>query len=187
MANDQWYFSKGDDHQQGPVSAQELNRMAQSGKLRPDDLVWKEGMGEWVSASRIKQLTFSVPSPVPTTSPSPTRFDAETLQSTFRDAQRKADEAAGVLWFLDLKFNKFVTSTIIRVVWSLYLAFAVLSLIFGFIGGILNYPILEAIMWWGLSLIFYTFMTLMLRMFLEGFMVIFRMAEHLREMNEKLA
>lgn len=87
MANDQWLYSKGDDHQQGPVSAKEIEQLAQSGELRPDDLVWKEGMDEWVPADRIKGLTFASPAPdAPAGGPEAKRFDAESLQSTFEDA-----------------------------------------------------------------------------------------------------
>lgn len=56
MGDAQWHYSRSDDHQAGPVSATELNRLAEAGELRSDDLVWKEGMAEWVPASRIKGL-----------------------------------------------------------------------------------------------------------------------------------
>lgn len=58
VSNNEWHYSTGDDHQQGPVAATELNRLAAAGELRPDDLVWKEGMDEWVPASRVKGLDF---------------------------------------------------------------------------------------------------------------------------------
>jgi len=187
MANNEWLYSSDDDDQKGPVSAQELQRLAESGELRPDDLIWKEGMDEWLPASRLKGMTFSAPAPEPSASPPPRAFDKESLKSTFEDAQRKVDEAAGVLWFLDLKFNHFVSATIIRVVWSAYLALVALVLILGSIRAILDYPIIQAVLGFVGAIIGFAFITLMFRAWLEVLMVIFRMAEHLREMNEKLA
>ena len=68
MANNEWLYSTNDDDQKGEVSAKELQRLAESGELRPDDLVWKEGMDEWVPANRLKGMTFSAPSPEPSAS-----------------------------------------------------------------------------------------------------------------------
>lgn len=45
-----WYFVK-DGMQQGPVSDDQIRRMAQDGSLRREDLVWREGMASWQSAA----------------------------------------------------------------------------------------------------------------------------------------
>ena len=51
----QWHYtSRG--AQAGPVETAELKRMAQSGQIQPNDMVWKDGMPEWVQASRVKGL-----------------------------------------------------------------------------------------------------------------------------------
>jgi hypothetical protein len=50
-----WHVSRG-DKKVGPVSDNQLKGFAESGKLRPEDLVWKEGMDEWKPASKIKGL-----------------------------------------------------------------------------------------------------------------------------------
>ena len=51
----EWYYSaEGEEH--GPVSAAELRQFATSGQLQSDDLVWKEGLDEWVEARKIKGL-----------------------------------------------------------------------------------------------------------------------------------
>jgi hypothetical protein len=52
---DEWHYAT-DGNQHGPVSASELKQLAVSGTLGPSDLVWKEGMGEWKPASRVKGL-----------------------------------------------------------------------------------------------------------------------------------
>jgi hypothetical protein len=68
----QWYYSKN-NQQQGPVSPEQLKQLAVSGQLQPSDLVWKEGMGQWVEGRKIKGLFPAappannlVPPPLPT-------------------------------------------------------------------------------------------------------------------------
>lgn len=54
MAQEWYYTVKGE--QVGPVSPAELKKAATEGTLQPTDLVWKEGMAEWVEAQSIKGL-----------------------------------------------------------------------------------------------------------------------------------
>lgn len=60
MSPIEWYYAKG-DQQQGPVSSGELKQLAVSGQLVPDDLVWREGMSEWVAASNVRGLFEAAP------------------------------------------------------------------------------------------------------------------------------
>jgi len=55
MADVLWYYAQ-DDEQKGPVSGAELRELASSGKLAGDDLIWREGMAEWVPAQKVKGL-----------------------------------------------------------------------------------------------------------------------------------
>jgi hypothetical protein len=61
----EWYYAQN-NQQQGPVSATELKQMAAAGELRPADLIWREGMQDWIPASSAKGLfserTAAVPS-----------------------------------------------------------------------------------------------------------------------------
>ena len=52
-----WYW-KNAQHQepQGPISAHELKHLALSNRLHRTDLVWKQGMQEWVQANRLRGL-----------------------------------------------------------------------------------------------------------------------------------
>ena len=71
----EWYYSS-DGERHGPVGAKKLKSLAASGDLRPDDLVWKEGMGEWQPASKLKKLF-----PEPADRSEPVTFqEAETTQ-----------------------------------------------------------------------------------------------------------
>jgi hypothetical protein len=104
----QWFYQR-DGIENGPVSSPELTQLAASGKLKPVDLIWKEGMSEWVPASRLTKLFPTVarasslsPPPLPNTSepppvppprslpppvpPSPAQFNS---QPTFRRPPNK--------------------------------------------------------------------------------------------------
>jgi hypothetical protein len=50
-----WFYAI-DDREEGPITPQELKKLADSGQLKPTDQVWKEGMPEWVAAGSIKNL-----------------------------------------------------------------------------------------------------------------------------------
>ena len=47
--NAEWFFSDG-DARQGPVTEDELKRLLAGGRVAPTDLVWKDGMPDWVEA-----------------------------------------------------------------------------------------------------------------------------------------
>lgn len=55
MSDAVWYYAQN-DQEKGPVTTAELRSLAASGKLKPVDLVWKDGMGDWTAASQIKGL-----------------------------------------------------------------------------------------------------------------------------------
>ncbi len=50
-----WYFARG-NKQSGPVSSADLKRLADAGEIRPDDLVWREGLAEWALARNVRGL-----------------------------------------------------------------------------------------------------------------------------------
>lgn len=59
-----WYYVTG-NQRNGPVSDDQLRQLAASRRLRPDDLVWKDGMADWVEAQRVVGLFGSTPPNVP--------------------------------------------------------------------------------------------------------------------------
>ena len=69
MANGEWYYARG-NQQQGPVAAQVIQEMIRSGQLQPTDLVWRQGMPNWLAASQIPEL-FSDQSATTPPPPSP--------------------------------------------------------------------------------------------------------------------
>lgn len=50
-----WMFARG-QQQSGPVSLPQLQQMATSGELHPNDLVWRDGMPQWVQAATVPEL-----------------------------------------------------------------------------------------------------------------------------------
>jgi hypothetical protein len=67
-----WYYGRA-GQKLGPVSSAQLKDLAASGNLGPADLVWKDGMAEWVAANRIKGLfaeaAADCPPPMPPSMP----------------------------------------------------------------------------------------------------------------------
>lgn len=60
-----WYYATG-RQQQGPVTRDELQAMVDAGQVRADDLVWTEGLAEWVPAAQRPELRIGQPaSPAP--------------------------------------------------------------------------------------------------------------------------
>ena len=51
----EWFYSKS-GQQLGPIPSEQLKQLATSGQLQPSDLVWKDGMGQWVESRKIKGL-----------------------------------------------------------------------------------------------------------------------------------
>src|SRR5262245_62510126 len=63
----QWFYAEG-GVQRGPIAFEELKARADQGFLRPDDLVWGEGMSDWKPAAQIDGLFASprtAPPPLP--------------------------------------------------------------------------------------------------------------------------
>ncbi|MEN9666053.1 MAG: hypothetical protein RLZZ326_2416 [Planctomycetota bacterium] len=66
----EWFY-RVDDKKRGPVGSADLKRLADSGVLKPADLIWKEGLAAWVAASSIKGLFPQVAPPPPPPPPEP--------------------------------------------------------------------------------------------------------------------
>ncbi len=47
-----WYYAH-EGQRKGPVDAATIQNLYWQGQIRPDDLVWEEGMGDWVKASSV--------------------------------------------------------------------------------------------------------------------------------------
>ncbi|MCZ2344396.1 MAG: GYF domain-containing protein [Bacteroidales bacterium] len=64
MTADQWYYSH-DGERTGPVTLPALRALAEAGGLARDDLVWADGMANWVRAGGVDGLFPPGPNPPP--------------------------------------------------------------------------------------------------------------------------
>src|SRR3954471_2317539 len=55
MTSDDWYYTMG-GQQQGPVPLDHLKSWLASGQLQPGELVWREGMPNWIAANQVPEL-----------------------------------------------------------------------------------------------------------------------------------
>ena len=101
---DNWYYEES-GRKAGPVTSTELVALAREGKLRPTDLVWKEGMKEKKPAGKVKGLfptSTATPPPLPPPTPKATPPNLPTaaedlfgaVATAARQAVAKATEAA---------------------------------------------------------------------------------------------
>lgn len=69
----QWYIYVG-GQQIGPMSIQQIKEYATSGQFKPQDLVWKAGLADWIAAEGVPEIMalFATPTPpMPPTPPTP--------------------------------------------------------------------------------------------------------------------
>jgi len=63
VMGNEWFYTQNGQAAPAPVSSEQLRLLAGGGQLRPDDLVWKEGMPNWTPAASIKGLFGSAKQP----------------------------------------------------------------------------------------------------------------------------
>src|SRR5438067_9977882 len=68
MSNGDWFYARN-NQQQGPVALPALRDMARSGQLQPTDLVWREGMANWLAAQQMPELFAPQPAAFPPAAP----------------------------------------------------------------------------------------------------------------------
>jgi hypothetical protein len=73
----EWYFQEGHKHV-GPIAAAALKKLAESGRITSETLVWRNGTPEWVKAGTVRGLIErSLPSPAPPPLVSPAGEDTD--------------------------------------------------------------------------------------------------------------
>lgn len=84
-ADGAWYFSR-DGQQSGPLAYSDLKEKADEGVLKPrSDLVWKEGMADWMPIGEIDGLFERQEVPAP-----PLTLDAAAVESVLTDRSPQA-------------------------------------------------------------------------------------------------
>ncbi|MBI3880782.1 MAG: DUF4339 domain-containing protein, partial [Verrucomicrobia bacterium] len=59
-----WYYAEG-GQQKGPVADAEFDSLIQSGAIRPDTLVWREGLAGWQKLSEARPAAGAPPLTAP--------------------------------------------------------------------------------------------------------------------------
>jgi uncharacterized RDD family membrane protein YckC len=95
MSTIEWYYLR-DGQQIGPVGSKELKSLADRGRLQPTDLIWRDGLPNWVPAARVKGLfpetdVYSLEEePAPPVTSAPVDQDEEFAPERVRPKGRKA-------------------------------------------------------------------------------------------------
>jgi hypothetical protein len=79
MSPVEWHYTHG-DRQAGPIPSAELKQLADAGELLPNDLVWREGMEQWVAARNVKGLFEATSPKAPGTPPKAAEPFADIVQ-----------------------------------------------------------------------------------------------------------
>ena len=64
----QWYYTNA-GQQAGPVDESQLKGLVSSGQVGPQDLVWKDGMANWLPAASVSELGAIAATPASTPQP----------------------------------------------------------------------------------------------------------------------
>ncbi|MDB4354228.1 GYF domain-containing protein [Akkermansiaceae bacterium] len=67
----EWYYGKG-GQQEGPLDEAAMRARITAGQVAPSDLVWREGMAEWLPLSQVAELAASSAAAVPSAGSVPT-------------------------------------------------------------------------------------------------------------------
>lgn len=145
----QWYYDKN-GQQLGPVPTNQLQSLIQSGQLRGNDLVWREGMTDWMPLGSIPELAQLLP-PAPIApagrQPPPAREDDEYEDSPRRRRRSPDDDYAddddrprkrrrvssGQLTWLDEQFRN--TSWVLLILFPICCGY--IALVFSILGVII--------------------------------------------------
>ena len=97
-----WYMTRDGTTRYGPYEDDQLKELAATGRIAPTDMLWKEGMDQWVSAASMTGLSVAPPAPSMPPPPPPA------VQS--RESQGGNKIAAGICGILlgALGIHKFI-------------------------------------------------------------------------------
>lgn len=89
MSDAKIWFYECDGERLGPVASVELKALAANQTISSETLVWKQGLSDWIPASRINGLfaQAALPPPLPVKAQAPTATDA--LKTQFSDLRKQ--------------------------------------------------------------------------------------------------
>ena len=70
-----WYYAvSGSSEKQGPIPEEQLRALIASGELHPNDLVWTDGMANWIAIAQVSALQGAAGPATPTAAPAAQAF-----------------------------------------------------------------------------------------------------------------
>jgi GYF domain 2/Domain of unknown function (DUF4234) len=90
----EWFYTVNGQQSPNPASDAQLKQMATAGQLQPADMIWKEGMPNWVAASTLKGL-FSTSRPASGEFKAAEQTSTKTPRKPARDRDDEEDDAPG--------------------------------------------------------------------------------------------
>ena len=87
MSADQWYYVQA-GQQAGPVTWEQLRAMVQAGTIGRAQLVWAEGMPDWVMAGTVAGLFGATPPPPPVMPSAPAMIPIAYATAIYDDSPR---------------------------------------------------------------------------------------------------
>ncbi len=91
MAEANWFWAEG-DKQHGPVLPSAIARLVADGKLGASDLIWKEGMTDWIPVQKVPGLVKYLKSSAPPAAAAPTQTNvAETKTNALAAAMSEPE------------------------------------------------------------------------------------------------
>lgn len=92
-----WYYAIGSERQ-GPITEAELDRLAAQGELRPDTLVWRDGMVDWKPLAEVRPTATTSQPPLLSTATSPLG-DADAVRNAHLKHEASI-QSVGFLYYL---------------------------------------------------------------------------------------
>ncbi len=94
MAEANWYWAEG-EQRNGPVAGSAIAKLVASGKLGSDDLIWKQGMANWIEVKRVPALMKYIQSPQPAEVTAPTATGTSTDPEPIETLVEVSPDAVG--------------------------------------------------------------------------------------------
>jgi hypothetical protein len=90
-----WYLARN-GQKYGPYSAEELQKLADTGKLAGEDMIWREGLDSWQAARTVLgQFSDALPAPPPLPSKVPAKFDRLAEGDDYPSIRRSEPQPVG--------------------------------------------------------------------------------------------
>ncbi len=114
-----WFYSKN-GQQLGPINEQEFSQKCFNGEILTTDLVWKEGMSDWMQQGDVASVSDTLTTPKISTQPQ-LRFDPQSNVGSVLVKQPPAMDASFILPKVPNYFWQSIVALVLSVVQTLFI------------------------------------------------------------------